>query len=778
CQPEEEGNLLHHFIGCESPPVIKYLLKHKPQETVEIWLNQKNKKNCLPIHTAAIIGNSEVVKVLLKSCPKDLLNEKDEKGNTPLHLAAKRTIQLKENRKEFALVIQLLLECNANPEVKNSDGKKPFDLACDSEEVKEILFDSNQFCFWHLKNEMTRFYISHDTASLKAGECSVNLSIVKEEVQKKKETEALTNRSSREQLFRSYENVFEATNKEPGVSEMSENSVISPNDSKNEPLPQLDNRMILDSGVTMPNSGFLIRHKGPILAKDLFEPSGGNNPKKILILGRAGIGKKALCRYLTYQWWGENSVWKDQFDLVVKINLRNLTKKKYGNKNVSLEEIIVRECFQSINEENQKEIEHTRKALHPDTDKKKLFIFVGYDEFPEDSPCKRTIDNLLCNQNNFYCIVTSRSYANFTHTNFDLYLECIGFTSRNILSYLELSGACKNTNAAKGIFAFLKQNPEIHNLAHIPILLNLLTRSSETILAPESSRITELYIYIVDKLWERYYLKQLEANSNQEYIVELQQQAEKFLKALAFHSLLEEVVVFSYEAIKKVAMATCKWKGFQVSSQLKDLLSPGFLNCYRGKTFEKNSYSFLHLTIQEYFAALYITDWLSADEREKIKAEQFISENRNNSHFLGVWGFMSKIIPDNEFYLAIKNGNLTALNDLYKLDESIICKFSEDGWTAIHEAIKYNQIVVLKWLFEKDKEFFLDCCHVKINNPPLHLAASLGLLDIGKWLIEKDSKLIDITNQNGETPFDIAKDEVFSDWLQSERAKREQCDLM
>ncbi|MGZ3634024.1 MAG: NACHT domain-containing protein [Parachlamydiaceae bacterium] len=631
CQCREGNNLLHHFIERESLSVIRYLLECQFQGELKSWLEKKNAKGSLPIHTAIMTGNSEVVNLLLQVCPSHALNTQDKDGNTPLHLAVQQAVKSKGDLQKFKPVIIKLLETNADPEIMNSQSERPLDLARDSKKAKDIFFNSNQFCLRHVKNEMICFYTSNnreikrsfqvDVPPFKIEECFINLSIVKEEEQKNQERETFRNKRSREQIFGSYEDVFKTGNKEH------------------------------------------------ILPKDLFEPREVKsptrevkNPKRLLILGRAGIGKSTLCQYLTHQWWGNDGVWKNQFDLVVKINLRNLTKERYPDITVSLEKIIVRECFQSTNQEK-KEIQHIEKALASISQKRKLFLLDGYDEFPTDSPCKTAINTLLGPQNDSYLIVTSRPYANMKSADFDFCLECIGFTSEDIPKYLNLPGVCEDIDAAKRIFAFLKRNPPIHNLAHIPILLDAFTLSNETILASESVTITKLYEHIVNKIWEKYNSTQAELNPNQKDADDKQEQAERFLKALAFHVFLEHGIVFSYNSVEKVAMGACGWKKHQVAGRVESLMTPGFLNCYRYKNLAENQYSFPHLTIQEYLAALYITDWLSADSeiqvyseitgtREQITAKQFILKNRYNPRFQIVWNFVSGILADsNQEYI-------------------------------------------------------------------------------------------------------------------------------
>jgi DNA replication protein DnaC len=63
--------------------------------------------------------------------------------------------------------------------------------------------------------------------------------------------------------------------------------------------------------------------KEPIQINALFETRDGKTPKKLLILGRAGIGKSTLCQYIANQ-WAEEKLWNGKFDAVFWVPLRKL----------------------------------------------------------------------------------------------------------------------------------------------------------------------------------------------------------------------------------------------------------------------------------------------------------------------------------------------------------------------------------------------------------------------------------------------------------------------
>lgn len=88
---------------------------------------------------------------------------------------------------------------------------------------------------------------------------------------------------------------------------------------------------------------------------------------------------------------------------------------------------------------------------------------------------------------------------------------------------------------------------------------------------------------------------------------------------------------------------------------------------------------------------------------------------------------------------------------------------------------------MLEWLNIQKPELLLNCfkksnwvgCESNnlkygTSNNVFHLAASLGHLKVGKWLLEKLLDLINLKNEIGQTPCDIAKlngKTDFMNWL-------------
>lgn len=115
--------------------------------------------------------------------------------------------------------------------------------------------------------------------------------------------------------------------------------------------------------------------------QDLFKPRklvDGRTaaPKRILILGRAGVGKTTLSKKILYEHtWGRQ--WRDLFDWILLVPLRKLKRKRFG----SLTDLFGEVYFQQ--EPRGQVFAQTllERISGPDKDKT-LFVLDGLDEIP------------------------------------------------------------------------------------------------------------------------------------------------------------------------------------------------------------------------------------------------------------------------------------------------------------------------------------------------------------------------------------------------------------
>ncbi|WP_339043795.1 ankyrin repeat domain-containing protein [Cardinium endosymbiont of Tipula unca] len=100
---------LHHAIQCNSALMVKELL-----QVEGINVNIRDINGCTPIYLAAVIGHTEMVKILLEKAIGINVNQEDRYGNTPLNSA------VANNHIE---IVKLLLKVPGINKKADSNGK-------------------------------------------------------------------------------------------------------------------------------------------------------------------------------------------------------------------------------------------------------------------------------------------------------------------------------------------------------------------------------------------------------------------------------------------------------------------------------------------------------------------------------------------------------------------------------------------------------------------------------------------------------------------------------
>ena len=211
--------------------------------------------------------------------------------------------------------------------------------------------------------------------------------------------------------------------------------------------------------------------KTSIHVKNIFERC-KNQTKKILVLGRAGIGKSTFCQYVTHR-WAKGEIWS-QYEMILLIRLRKLTdSRRLSTGNISPMDLVKKEyCpFHDLSNEEERDFQDQCNTG------KVLWILDGYDEFAQNIPdqLRDVFDYIVQTQHH---ILTSRPYA--IDLAYDAKMEITGFTDNNIAKYIEhffdqLQDDMPNaTLEGYKLLNFLKENSSIWGICHIPVNLELI----------------------------------------------------------------------------------------------------------------------------------------------------------------------------------------------------------------------------------------------------------------------------------------------------------------
>ncbi|KAF9436408.1 hypothetical protein BGZ76_004042 [Entomortierella beljakovae] len=386
---------------------------------------------------------------------------------------------------------------------------------------------------------------------------------------------------------------------------------------------------------------------------------GRNNiPKKILIQGRAGIGKTTFCKKLVHQFI--SGKWHDRFEAVIWIPLRQLKKLKSRN----LVDLIKEKYFTYHSDHDKLNLTH--KLNEAIEHGKVLFILDGLDEIIHDARTD-TIMRLFVKHllQQTHVIITSRpSGIDYSLLpTFDLEFETVGFSTTNVSDYLTnvLDG-----KVAISVMEFIKKTPIIQSLANIPVQLDIICYCQESLLKyPGIITLTMLYQSMVNHIW-RIWIEKLD-NGNATSIGPMKgpggQQVShlistemEYLSYLAFIGMESNRIEFDNATMKDAVEKLNQSREYTS----RDRLPLDFLDNLKQKLFlhsvednldsqqdlTQQSYRFIHLTFQEFFAAMWLSKYFQIQTSNPSttstlmngdEAITFIQKHKYNPRYEIVW---------------------------------------------------------------------------------------------------------------------------------------------
>ncbi|KAF9169411.1 hypothetical protein BGX20_010356 [Mortierella sp. AD010] len=391
-------------------------------------------------------------------------------------------------------------------------------------------------------------------------------------------------------------------------------------------------------------------------------------PKRILVQGRAGIGKTTLCKKIVHDF--QNGLWRDLFDSVVWLPLRQL--RALNARNIG---DLFREKYFNLTPESEKSFLTSALSGCVD-DGNVLFVLDGLDEIVTDA---QSSDNIslgeflehLLNQKNV--IITSRPSGTDTSIlkNLDLELETSGFNPKNVSDYLSIA---LDPDAVKVVQDFIETKPLIQSLVKIPVQLDVICYSWDLLpLDVDSVTMTGLYQIMVDKLWRRDgerlrkkpdgveltppEIRRLSTNQ----VNRLMANEIEFLSYLAFRGLQDNQIEFKESFLLDVMEELDIYRNdndrdflpVHLPEMLKQtsFLHTADTDVDSGSDDFNRAWYFLHLTFQEYFAATWLSRHLQANQPSSKalsmlmmtseESEAFIQQNKYNPRYEIVWWMMA-----------------------------------------------------------------------------------------------------------------------------------------
>ena len=375
--------------------------------------------------------------------------------------------------------------------------------------------------------------------------------------------------------------------------------------------------------------------------KDLFyrnqDTRGPCNPRKILAVGRPGIGKTVLTEKIMRDWAkGVDEVYRGKIAFYFKFRWFN-AKDPIG---MTLK-MFLRYGTELSNEKFQRIYEYI--TTHP---KSAFLIFDGLDEFNGNAECLDLLpppnDPNICMSGislfvklisgrllpGATVLVTSRPTANefYSRFRFDRTVEIIGFTSDKIEEYV--SKFCETharSDLKSKVWNHIKSSSDLSNLCYIPVNCFIVcTILFQCLSGPRKdtgalpTTLTELYQAAITH-FDKHHYRKLHGQSSEEAI--------KKLQLLAYNGIEPRQLIFDNELFDE---------GMKNSGLLNSLSNP--------YSQTQTQFCFIHLTIQEFLAAKHVTETFTQKEIKK-----FITSHIGN----GKWHLVLQFIAG---LLGKKNG--------------------------------------------------------------------------------------------------------------------------
>ena len=349
--------------------------------------------------------------------------------------------------------------------------------------------------------------------------------------------------------------------------------------------------------------------------KDLFyanyDTKNNKCPRKILVVGRPGIGKTVLTEKIIRDWaGGVDEFYCEKIAFFLKFRWFNV-----NDRNV----ITLKEFLRIGTELSDKKFDRIYKEIlkHPE---KAILIFDGLDEFngtfdcvddlpPPNDPDFSMSGILLFSKlisgrllPEATVLVTSRPTANefYSKFKFDRTVEIIGFTKKRIEEYVtKFCRSHERDDHKSRIWNRIESSSDLLNSCYIPVnCMIVVTIMFERLEDPRHdtdalpTTLTELYEAAVNH-FDKNHFRKLDGLSYKKAMEELQ--------SLAFKGIEPRQLIFDKESFDE-HMKQC-----------------GLLNCLSNPYSQaQKQFCFIHLTIQEFLAAKHVTQTFSPEEIENF----------------------------------------------------------------------------------------------------------------------------------------------------------------
>ena len=342
-----------------------------------------------------------------------------------------------------------------------------------------------------------------------------------------------------------------------------------------------------------------------------------SNPKRILLTGKAGIGKSLFCQKLLRDWANDklfkpgprNREFPD-FVFTYLLTFRQLS--LLAEQNVSLQDIL--NCCTLL--DDQCRIDDLLLQYLVNHPEEVLIIMDGFDEYslqdyivgntherypnscqekmPVAALCAKLINGQILGQSTV--LVTSRPDESdkLCEVRFHRNVEITGFSEQEVSEYIKRYFR-ENENMKNIVLAHITENEDLLSFAHVPVLCALMCSHFEWILKASNSsedlpvKISELYSEVLT-VFERNHIKKKQTVLGESTLDKLSD--------FAAQSLLSRKFEFTEDEMKRLNLEEVDVEALRRGGLLH--CGPPFMISISQTT---KYFCFTHLTVHEYLAA-------------------------------------------------------------------------------------------------------------------------------------------------------------------------------